>query len=226
VPVETVRAMLSERNLTLATMSEARAADKVRDAMQRGYLSPAMKPWAPGTGHRKPGIGRWVPGTGYRVSGAGYRALAPCRTDQASFDSFLQSTVPPFAHLLRSGMDHRRTPPAPPPASVRGPALGSDVAEALCAAWPATRRAEGAGSGRGTVGACHGMPRDMSFLRGGCRGAHRRRRGAWRTPIAGWRPVWTQMVGGGGGMTEGRETPHSQHLAVTSPTPKFRAQHP
>jgi len=59
VPVETVRAMLSERNLTLATMSEARAADKVSDAMQRGYLSPAMKPWAPGTGHRKPGIGRW-----------------------------------------------------------------------------------------------------------------------------------------------------------------------
>ena len=67
-------------------------------------------------------------------------------------------------------MDHRRTPPAPPPASVRGPALGSDVAEALCAAWPATRHPEGAGSGRGTVGACHGMPRDMSFLLGLSRG--------------------------------------------------------
>jgi len=74
VPVETVRAMLSERNLTLATMSEARAADKVSDAMQRGYLSPAMKPWAPGTGYRKPGIGHRAPGTGHRAPGTGHRA--------------------------------------------------------------------------------------------------------------------------------------------------------
>ena len=76
VPVETVRAMLSERNLTLATMSEARAADKVSDAMQRGYLSPAMKPWAPGTGNRVSGTGHRAPGTGHRKPGIGRWRLA------------------------------------------------------------------------------------------------------------------------------------------------------
>lgn len=97
----TVQAMLSERNLSLATMSEARAAEKVSEAMRSGYLSPAMKPWA----------------------------LALCRNDEAPFDSFLKTSIPPFAHLLKSSTDHMRAPPA----SVRGVALGSEVAEALCA---------------------------------------------------------------------------------------------
>ena len=65
------------------------------------YLSPAMKPWV----------------------------LALCRNDEASFDRFLKTSIPPFAHLLKSSTDHMRAPPA----SVLGAALGSDVAEALCA---------------------------------------------------------------------------------------------
>ena len=101
LPVETVRAMLSERNLTLATMSEARATEKVSEAMRSGFLSPAMKPWA----------------------------LALCRSDEASFDTFLQTTIPPFAHLLKSSTDHLRAPPV----AGRGPILGTEAQEALCA---------------------------------------------------------------------------------------------
>ncbi|TNF65540.1 MAG: hypothetical protein EP307_00035 [Rhodobacteraceae bacterium] len=46
VPVDAVKAMLSERATTLATVSEERAAAKVADALRRGYISPAMKGWA------------------------------------------------------------------------------------------------------------------------------------------------------------------------------------
>lgn len=73
VPVATVQAMLSERNLTLATMSEGRASKKVSDAMARGYLSPAMKEWA----------------------------TALCMNDEASFDHFIKTSIPPFAHLMK-----------------------------------------------------------------------------------------------------------------------------
>ncbi len=101
VPVETVQAMLAERNLTLATMSEARATEKVGDAVRRGYLSPAMKPWA----------------------------MALCRNDEASFDAFVQTSIPPFAHLLKPPADHMRAPPD----FEHRPVIGSDAAEAICA---------------------------------------------------------------------------------------------
>lgn len=74
VPVATVQAMLIERNLSVATASQERAAQKVDDALRSGHLSPAMKDWA----------------------------TALCRSDEASFDRFLASSVPQFAHLSRS----------------------------------------------------------------------------------------------------------------------------
>lgn len=99
VPVETVQAMLAERNLTLATASEGRATEKVADALRRGYISPAMKG----------------------------RATALCMNDEASFDSFVASTVPAFAHLLKPS--HMG---ALPPGSL-ATRTGSDMAEAVCA---------------------------------------------------------------------------------------------
>jgi phage I-like protein len=73
VPVATVQAMLSERNLSLATASEERAAKKVNQALLAGYFSPALKDWA----------------------------TALCRSDEASFDRFLSGTIPQFGHLLK-----------------------------------------------------------------------------------------------------------------------------
>ncbi len=46
VPVATVQAMLTERNLSVATASQERAAQKVDDALRSGHLSPAMREWA------------------------------------------------------------------------------------------------------------------------------------------------------------------------------------
>jgi phage I-like protein len=100
VPVATVQAMLTERNANLATMSEARAADKVADAMRKGYLSPAMKDWAMGL----------------------------CRSDEASFDSFIATSIPQFAHLMQPSR-FTGTPPA-----ARGPSTAeSEAAAAICA---------------------------------------------------------------------------------------------
>ena len=98
VPVETVQAMLAERNLSLATMSEGRAVQKVADALRKGHLSPAMKGWA----------------------------TALCLDNEASFDSFVASTVPQFAHLLRpSHMSGQ-------PQHTASAASGSAEAEAVC----------------------------------------------------------------------------------------------
>lgn len=91
--------MLSERNQSLATLSESRAGEKVADAMARGYLSPAMKPWA----------------------------LALCRSNEASFDAFVASTVPPLAHLAQSH-GYMRTAPA----TGQSPVAQSDEAAIVC----------------------------------------------------------------------------------------------
>jgi len=73
VPVATVQAMLSERNLSLATASEKRAGQKVAEALRLGHIPPAMKDWA----------------------------TALCRSDEASFDRFVASSAPAFSALLR-----------------------------------------------------------------------------------------------------------------------------
>ena len=73
VPVATVQAMLAERNLNLATMSESRAQSKVAEALRCGHISPAMKDWA----------------------------TALCFNDEASFDRFVSSSLPQFGHLVK-----------------------------------------------------------------------------------------------------------------------------
>ncbi|MDT8855928.1 hypothetical protein RNZ50_18660 [Paracoccaceae bacterium Fryx2] len=54
-------------------------------------------------------------------------ATALCMNDEASFDRFVASTVPPFAHLLKPS--HMGAQPPGSPAS----RTGSDMAEAVCA---------------------------------------------------------------------------------------------
>lgn len=83
VPIATVQAMLAERNSTLATMNEDRAKARVKDAMDRGYLSPAMRDWA----------------------------LALCRSDEASFDLFLEKSIPHFIHIVRPRATTSAFPP-------------------------------------------------------------------------------------------------------------------
>lgn len=73
VPIGAVQEMLADRNLSLATAAESRAERKVSEALQSGYLSPAMKGWA----------------------------HSLCMADEASFDKFIASSVPQFAHLLK-----------------------------------------------------------------------------------------------------------------------------
>jgi phage I-like protein len=98
VPVAAVQAMLSERNLSLATASQERATQKVDQAVRDGYLSPSMKDWA----------------------------TALCRSNEASFDNFISSAVPQFAHLFK---------PTHTAARPHGTQRGSEVtelADAIC----------------------------------------------------------------------------------------------
>ncbi len=73
VPVEVVQELLRERSDHMAWRGEVEAETRVATAMQQGYLTPAMRPWA----------------------------VALCRQDPASFDRFLASAAPPYAHLAR-----------------------------------------------------------------------------------------------------------------------------
>ncbi len=98
VPVAAVQAMLAERNLSLATASEERADQKVSDALRLGRIPPAMKDWA----------------------------TALCRSDEASFDTFIANTGPAFSRLLQPS--HVA---AAPPRSGQDRA-GSDLANAIC----------------------------------------------------------------------------------------------
>ncbi len=98
VPVATVQAMLTERNLSVATASQERAAQKVDDALRSGHLSPAMREWA----------------------------TSLCRSDEASFDRFLSSSIPQFAHMSRSVV-----PSGPPPGS-RLDRQSDELAESIC----------------------------------------------------------------------------------------------
>ena len=98
VPVATVQAMLAERNLSLATASEERAERKVEEALRSGHITPALKDWA----------------------------TALCRSDEASFDRFLSSTVPQFGYLLKPSVASGRVPPS------QAAVAQSDLAAAIC----------------------------------------------------------------------------------------------
>lgn len=73
VPIEALQEALLERNTGHAAMNEDRAAAKVDEALQGGYISPAVKEWA----------------------------TALCQQDEASFDSFIEKSTPQFAHLFK-----------------------------------------------------------------------------------------------------------------------------
>jgi phage I-like protein len=98
VPVATVQAMLSERNLSIATASEERVGHKVAEAVRLGHIPPAMKDWA----------------------------TALCRSNEASFDTFIASTGPAFSTLLRSSHATGLPPQSPQHRA------GSDLANAIC----------------------------------------------------------------------------------------------
>ncbi len=83
VPIATVQAILAERNMNLATMSEDRAREKVTRATRKGYLSPAMQDWA----------------------------VALCRSDEASFDAFIAKAAPAFGHITAES-HQRNLPPS------------------------------------------------------------------------------------------------------------------
>jgi len=79
VPIEAVRELVAERAQFKATASEEIATARVEQAMNAGYLTPAMKSWA----------------------------VSLCRADPDSFDSFMRSATPIYAHLFE-----RRVRPA------------------------------------------------------------------------------------------------------------------
>ena len=73
MPIEAVQELLRSHNEAKAVLSQDRAEGKVRDAMAAGYLTPAMRDWA----------------------------VSLCRQDPDSFDAFLSSSVPAFAHMVQ-----------------------------------------------------------------------------------------------------------------------------
>lgn len=76
VPMEAVAEMLRDRQFEKAVMAEGQATEKVNAAIRKGYFPPALRDWA----------------------------IALCRQDQDSFDTFLAKSVPAFAHLSQELM--------------------------------------------------------------------------------------------------------------------------
>lgn len=79
VPVETVAAMLRDRNGERVALAEGQAVEKVNVAINQGYLPPALKDWA----------------------------LALARSDADSFDAFLAKTGPHMAKLFTEVLPNR-----------------------------------------------------------------------------------------------------------------------
>ena len=79
VPIAAVVELMSERNNTMALLSEREATTMVDDAVMGGYITPAMKPWA----------------------------VALCTQDPASLKSFMASSAPAYAHLFKPSGLHR-----------------------------------------------------------------------------------------------------------------------
>lgn len=72
VPVSAVAALLRERNDHIAMMGQKDAAVRVDEAMHKGYITPAMRDWA----------------------------VALCAQNPESFDAFVASATPAYAHLF------------------------------------------------------------------------------------------------------------------------------
>lgn len=73
VPVDAVADLLKDRHQQIALMSEREAEAKVDTALNGGYITPSMVPWA----------------------------TALCRQNPDAFDGFMASSAPAWAHLFR-----------------------------------------------------------------------------------------------------------------------------
>lgn len=98
VPIEAVRELMAERVTSKATNSETQARARVQDAMREGHITPAMQDWA----------------------------VALCRQDPESFESFVQSSAAPFGHLFKGPSANRAIP-------AHGATAGSVEEQAICA---------------------------------------------------------------------------------------------
>lgn len=85
VPIKAVNDLLAERNTRTATMSQREAEAKVTAAMDAGYLTPAMRDWA----------------------------VALCHQDPDSFDAFMSSATPAYAHLFTETSLNAAAPRSP-----------------------------------------------------------------------------------------------------------------
>ena len=104
MPVTAVQEMLADRHLERSTNTERRVLAKVNEASSKGYiLGGSMREWA----------------------------LALCRSDEGTFDTFLETSGPRFAYLQK-----QLVPAGPPPASCLATGYagaGSDLKAAVCA---------------------------------------------------------------------------------------------
>lgn len=73
VPIEAVADLLKQRNSVSSDHAMRTAEAKVEQAMNAGYLTPAMRPWA----------------------------LSLCAQDPDSFESFIATAIPAYAHMHR-----------------------------------------------------------------------------------------------------------------------------
>lgn len=89
VPIEALKDLMTDRNTKAAAMHQDAVKSKVDDAMRRGHLTPAMKPWA----------------------------LALCSQDPDAFNSFVKSSAAPYQHLHTESYMARAYPPDGPAAS-------------------------------------------------------------------------------------------------------------
>lgn len=103
VPVSAVRAMLTERNTQLATLSEQQIDQRVDKAVVEGYITPGMRDWAE----------------------------ALCRHDPDSFNEFVASFPPAFAHMMKSPIDPVKLNRIVEERG-RGTYAGSREAQAIC----------------------------------------------------------------------------------------------
>lgn len=71
MPMDAVRELLQAHGETTAALSQDRVKARVDDAMTAGYITPGMRDWA----------------------------MSLCSQDPESFDAFLQSAMPTYAHL-------------------------------------------------------------------------------------------------------------------------------
>lgn len=83
VSIETLQAVLTERNEALEQMRASHVKARVDDAFARGYLSPALREWATDL----------------------------CATDEASFDWFLEKSIPHFKHIVTPQPSRASPPP-------------------------------------------------------------------------------------------------------------------